>query len=154
MGHASIPLALVALVALAGCAGTLHDRLDLGAGLSIEPGMTRRQVEGVLGKPDTVTHDRRCLFARRFWWQWPSANGKSEWAWTDRDPVVVIWLKRDRVVGMGTLPKDGAFPGPHAVETLRDTVILGSAPFPTEFSWHGDHDAPPYFNERRIRRRW
>jgi len=133
--HCSI---LLVLALLAGCAGTLHDRLDLGDGRTIEPGMTGSQVEEALGRPDTVTHDRGCLFACRFWWQSPSRDGKSEWAWTDRDPVVVVWLRRDRVIGMGTLPKDGAFPGPYAAESYRDSARFGVAPFATDFPWFGN----------------
>jgi len=149
-----LPILLV-LVVPAGCAGTLHDRLNSGHGLVVRSGMTDDQVQQILGTPDTITHDRRCLYARRFWWQSPSRDGKTEWAWTDRDPVVVIWLRQGRVVGMGTVPKDRALPGPSAAETYVDSAMWGVAPFGTEFQWcehRDDLSCFPFLGDR-VRRR-
>ena len=110
-----------AVLLFGGCNATVS-RIDYG-GIQVERGMTGDDVKRVMGTPDRITHGAdEMSYVHAFPQMRIRRLGRiAEWVWLRSDPIVIVWLDRDRVVAIGTLPREaivGVDP-PHAARLRR-----------------------------------
>ena len=123
-----LPVLLLCLIPVGGCAGTLCDAVDF-EGHRVERGMSAAQAIGIMGEPDAVHLSLDQLrYVDRFWKYRIGLSRTSEWVWLHVDPVVVAWVEDGRITSLGTLPR---------------AVSVGS---PSRTSWMVHHSRWSYYD--------
>ena len=107
-----LPVLLLCLIPVGGCAGTLCNAVDFEGHL-VARGMSAAQAVGILGEPDAVHRSLDQLrYVDRFWKSRIGMSRTSEWVWQQVDPIVVVWIEDGRITSLGTLPRAVSVGGP------------------------------------------